>query len=228
MKKNSLILITILLLILFLGSCSRKAPEIYDYYWQINIIDDVETKRTYEKLSLFVSVHDDDGIEDIEKIYLLHDEEELFWEINSQVWNNSDLQGETWIGSNGIRMNDYSDIPEGEYRILLQDISGEYDEKTFLLKRPDVKKSNIIFPRPEMKEEKLFVKGMSSVYSLWIYDRKWNHIPPTYEIKKSGFDLRKILSRKKELEGGFYYYLYIFDSSIKRGLISGPFFFVQK
>ena len=231
MKRSYLlfiILFTFSLLIIALSACSRKPPEIYESYWQLIIVNDTETKQIYEKLSFFINAYDADGFDDIDKIYLIHDTEELFWEINPQTWNKSDIHGETWIGSNGVIMQNYADIPEGGYRIVLQDMSGEYDEKTFMIKRPDIRKSKIIFPKPEIKEKKLYVKGDSPVYSLWIYDRKWNFISPPFEVKYTGFDLQRVVARKKELVEGFYYSLYIYDNSIKRGIQSGPYFYMNE
>ncbi|MBN2533868.1 MAG: hypothetical protein JXB88_13315 [Spirochaetales bacterium] len=212
-------------IIILLLSCTRKAPEIYEYYWQLNMIKDTEKNRIYEKLSFFVNANDDDGFDDIEKLYLINNKEELFWEINPRTWHKVNVQGETWIGSNGVRMQNYSDIPGGEYRIVLEDISGEYDEETFLLTRLDVQKQKIVFPAPVIKNKRLFIKGNSPVYSLWIYDKKWNFIQPHFEVKQDGFDYQRVLARKQELADGFYYYIYIFDNSIKRGIISGPFYF---
>jgi hypothetical protein len=189
------------------------------------MVNNTETKEVFERLSFFVHADDADGTDDLEKIYLIHDSKELFWEINEETWNQSTVNGEFWIGSNGIQMHDLSGIPEGNYRIILQDMGGEYAERNFLLKRPDIKKSTIIFPKPEIKDNRLYVTGKSLVYSLWIYDRKWKHVLPTYEINEDGFDLQRVMNRKKELNQGFYYYLYIFDSAIKRGLLTGPYFF---
>lgn len=217
--------ILIFFIFLILLSCSRKAPEIYEHYWQLNIIKDTETNRIYEKLSFFINANDEDGIDDIEKLYLIHDTEELFWELNPQTWHKASIHGETWIGTNGVQMPNNAGIPEGDYRIVLEDISGEYDEETFVLTRLDTKKSTIVFPKPEIKDRKLFVKGDSPVYSLWIYDKKWNFIQPHFEVKQEGIDLQRIIVRRQELAEGFYYYLYIFDTAIKRGIISGPFFF---
>ena len=228
MIQKCFILCIICFLFATLFSCTRQAPVIYDYFWQITLVNDTETKKVYEKLSFFVNANDEDGDDDIEKIYLLHDSRELFWEIDPRTWHKSSVNGELWTGTNGITMHDLSDIPQGEYRIVVQDISGEFDEETFLLKRPDIKKSTITFPTPEVKENRLYVKGRSPVYSLWIYDRKWNHVPPTYEVEETGFDCIRIMSRKKELNQGFYYYLYLFDSSLKRGFLTGPYFFSRE
>jgi hypothetical protein len=221
--KQFMILISLIFLVV--SSCTRKAPEIYEYYWQLIIRKDTETNQIYEKLSFFVNANDGDGFDDIEKLYLIHDGEELYWELNPQTWDKVSLHGETWIGTNGVRMQNNADIPEGEYRILLEDLSGEYDEATFLLSRPDIKKKNIVFPKPEIKENILYIKGNSPVYSLWIYDKKWNFVQPHYEVSRQGFNLRTLFARKQELADGFYYYLYIYDTSIKRGIVTGPFYF---
>jgi len=224
MRRSFCILILISVFFSLL-SCSREAPVIYDYYWQINIIKDAETNKIYEKLTVFINTDDSDGFDDIDKVYLIHDKEELYWEVNPQTWYKANIQGTFWIGSNGFQMPNNSDIPEGEYRIVVEDIGGEYDEDSFFLKRPDIKKNKVSFPTPKITGKNLTIKGDSPVYSLWVYDKKWNYIQTPFEVKKEGFDFQRVLARKRDLESGFYFYLYIFDASIQRGIIGGPYYF---
>jgi hypothetical protein len=213
----------IILLLLFTG-CTRKPPEIHQIFWQLTICKNVESSGTYEQLSLFVSAGDPDGIEDLEKIYLLNDKEELYWEINSGSWHKAEVHGETWIGSNTLIMYDRSPFPEGDYRIMLQDIGGEYVEKVFSLNVPNIKKK-IKFPEPVIKDSILRIRGESPFYSLWVYDKKGTFLTPPVEVREEGIEIRKITTRRRELNEGFEYYIYVYDNTIKRGIVTGPFYY---
>jgi hypothetical protein len=210
--------------LLLFTACTREPPEIYQIFWQLNIRKDVEHSSTYEQLSIFVSAGDPDGIDDLEKIYLLNDKEELYWEINSGAWHKADVHGETWIGTNSFIMYDRSPFPEGEYRVMLQDVSGECVERLFSLNVPNIKRK-IQFPEPVIKDSILRIKGESPFYSLWVYDKKKTFITPPFEIRDKGIEIKKITSRKRELNEGFEYYIYVYDNTIKRGIITGPFYY---
>ena len=49
-----------------LVACAGEAPEIRQVFWQLNANLDPATGTTYESLSLFVNVHDADGVEDVD------------------------------------------------------------------------------------------------------------------------------------------------------------------
>ncbi|MBN1699114.1 MAG: hypothetical protein JW881_16465 [Spirochaetales bacterium] len=221
MKK---IIFPLLAVCLLLPGCTREPPEIHQIFWQLNIRRDTGRGETYEQLSLFISAGDPDGIEDLEKIYLLNDKENLYWEINSETWYKADMHGQIWIGSNTLAMHDRSPFPEGDYRIMLQDLGGEYAERSFTLNTPNIKRK-ITFPEPAIRENTLTIKGESPVYSIWIYDKKKEYQAPPLEVHENGLDIKRITSRKRELNEGFSYYIYVYDTSIKRGLITGPFYY---
>ncbi|MCK5198132.1 MAG: hypothetical protein KAR21_07265, partial [Spirochaetales bacterium] len=93
-------------------------PEIGQVVWQINFLRTPLESFGHQELSVFVLVEDEDGIGDIESIYLIHDESELFWKLNPDSWKHKVLGGKNWIGSNSIRMGDSSSLPAGNYRLL--------------------------------------------------------------------------------------------------------------
>ena len=210
-------------LFIFLFSCTRQPPIIHEYFWQINIVNDVRKGSIHEQLSFFISCEDPDGFEDLEILYLLQDEKELYWELTPGTWTRADINGQEFLGTNEIVMYDRSDFPEGEYRMVLRDMSGEYDERRFLIKSTGTDRSAIVFPEPVIEGSRLLIKGDSPLYSLWVYGRDGTFVQPPYEVREDGLDLNRILSRKRELSQGFSYYLYIYDSSMKKGILTGPF-----
>ena len=127
--RNSILnkIILLLCLTLILGSCSESAPKISQTFWQINLMHDQNTGKNSQALTIFVMASDDDGIDDMEKMYVINDEHQLYWEISG---NNLRLEkygeNEVWMGSNFITMPVPEDaLPSGTYRIMLLDSSGE-------------------------------------------------------------------------------------------------------
>ncbi len=91
--------------------------------WQVTLVDDRELDAHYTALSLFVRPDDPDGFDDLAELYLIDDQEELFWRLDPDTWQKSG-SGDSWIGSNGLVLPDGAPLPAGEYRLLLRDLAG--------------------------------------------------------------------------------------------------------
>ena len=120
-------LLILLCLVLLLGSCSESAPKISQTFWQVNLMHDQNTGKNSQALTIFVMASDDDGVDDMDKMFVINDEHQLYWEISG---NNLRLEkygeNEVWMGSNFITMpTPEENLPSGTYRILLLDSSGE-------------------------------------------------------------------------------------------------------
>lgn len=216
MKKNHP-LIWGLLGLLLLG-CSRNVPVIKTTYWQMNWHKNLENNRIESRLSFFAGVNDDDGFDDIEKMYLFHDEKQLYWELTPDNWETSQVQNETWIGSNSIRSNTSVELPSGEYRVVLQDFSGETDEKYFTL--PAGKKATR-FPVVTLEGRKVSVTGHLPSYVIWLYDGANRFIRQILIRKEMEMDLGG------QIPGGdssFYFDVYYFDQNLETGVSIGPYY----
>lgn len=118
-----------------LGSCAVKPPSLGSMEPRLVVVaTDAEGHRE-ERLSFFVSVADGDGIADIEYIYMVHDESELFWTLTADTWVRTDDGAGSWLGSNGLRSPD-GVMPRGSYRVVVVDKAGERDERTYTLSAP--------------------------------------------------------------------------------------------
>jgi hypothetical protein len=89
-----------------------------------------------ERLSVFASVSDADGVDDIEYLYVINDGEELCWTLTPENWERSDEGSSVWLGSNGIDSPGQA-IPRGEYRLVLVDRAGQRAERGFSLSAPE-------------------------------------------------------------------------------------------
>lgn len=127
--RNSILnkLILIICLVLILGSCSESAPKISHTFWQINLMHDQKTGKNSQALTIFVMASDEDGVDDMDKMYVINDEHQLYWEISgSNLRLEKYGENEVWMGSNFITMSTPGEsIPSGTYRIMLLDSSGE-------------------------------------------------------------------------------------------------------
>ena len=127
--RNSILnkIILLLCLSLILGSCSESAPKISQTFWQINLMHDQNTGKNSQALTIFVMASDDDGVDDMEKMYVINDEHQLYWEISGKDLRLEKYgENEIWMGSNFITMSSPDEaLPSGTYRIMLLDSSGE-------------------------------------------------------------------------------------------------------
>ncbi|MBN1410838.1 MAG: hypothetical protein JW969_08325 [Spirochaetales bacterium] len=226
---NRLIL---LLPILFLSvlSCSQYAPEINEFYWQMNLFKDAESGRTYPRLTLFLNPFDNDGFSDLDSFYLLSDSEELYWKIDSTVWTQVTFRDRQWIGTNSITMHDFSDIPEGDYRLLLMDYSGESDEEVFLLQYNANEFRKAVFPVPVFKQTALKLSDEKNPYLLFLYNNSDQYVN-SFDIVQGVLDVTHLSTSNDPavnqpfIAGNFKYYLYRLLPGINQGLMVGPYYF---
>jgi hypothetical protein len=115
-------------------SCSRAEPRIN--YGFIELVYYQGVERPEERFSFFVLPEDDDGIDNLEELYLFQDRDGLRWLLTSDDWVSFESEGQTWIGSRGIAMADNETLPRGQYRAVLINKGGERAEKTFSFDAP--------------------------------------------------------------------------------------------
>jgi len=221
-KPLAAALMTILFTFLFL-SCSSKPPEIMRIIWQINAMHDTETSENYETLSLFVDITDPDGIDDIDSLYLINDNRELYWELTAEDWEKKTVANETWIGSNSILMPDGSALPRGEYRILVRDTGGDSDERTLLVNTPAANLSRAYFPTLSFKNNIISIRGFKTAYNIWAYGKDGKFIT-SFNLNTKSVKLTGLTRTKPIISDGFTCYVYTYSPGLKRGLISGPYY----
>ncbi len=209
--------------LVFTVSCSEEPPEIFQVFWQLNIMSDKVLNDTYEQLTLFLHVDDKDGIDDVESIYIIKDEEELFWKINHENWIKSEKTDETWLGSNKIIMPDYSPFPRGDYRLLLIDKAGERDEKEFYISKGSIKPP-IDFPKAVIEDKIITIKSPYKENTLWIYSEN-DELLEICETGTGNISLDRIFKSNKKLKSVSYIYVYAYSSTRGHGLISGPYLY---
>ncbi len=214
----------ILLGLLFLCSCSDNPPEILEISWQVMLFNNREASYGYQKLSLFVHIRDEDGIKDIGALYIINDDEELFWSLNEDSWKMETKGSETWLGSNGLTMAGGEAFPVGKYRVLLEDLSGQSDETSIYLSEDNVDTFQTTIPESTSDNEKIYVRGEFNNFELWVYDKNNNYVA-AFPIDEQGLKIEVILNRDPALNAGFTYYVYCTNKKNSFGILTGPYYY---
>ncbi len=158
-----------ILVVLALLSCTGSPPEILYPDARLSLVRDPGTGDIAEVLRLFVAARDPDGSGDPARIYLVHDAEQLYWEMDRSAWAYVEHAGDHWYGMPDLRMPDGETLPRGRYRIILEDGALARDEIDLFL-TADVLDRDQPFPRLRIDGSTLTVDYVSDVI-LRVYNR---------------------------------------------------------
>jgi len=168
--KRRIFFLTSLAAVLALAvSCSRTQPEItYGFIQSVLYQEETGVK---EYFSFFVLAEDEDGMENLDELYLYHDREQLRWQIKSDEWISYVENEKTWIGSRSIAVQE-GNLPRGSYRAVLVNKGGERGERDFTFD------ASVRYPFPEFDVTDGFytIRSEWPVNSLVCYDRMGNYI----------------------------------------------------
>ncbi|NBC29976.1 MAG: hypothetical protein GVY29_08285 [Spirochaetes bacterium] len=176
------------LLVIALGSCTVSPPRVVDTRVEVQLIDDRDIDLQYQQLSAFVLAEDADGLSDLEFLYVIHDASDLYWQLNAETWQRIEQEGETWVGSSGLTMADYSPLRSGTYRLLLVDLAGERDEREVMVDAPVDAADPSDFPSLTQERETITVQAPVEEVTLRVFEnrgrRRRTHSAPvgTYEL----------------------------------------------
>lgn len=138
-----------LAVVLILGSatgCGGAAPEILFADAELFLVEDRATGTVGESLRLYVAVNDDDGIEDLSALSVVHDESDLYWQASAEEWVVVDQDGDSWIGLPDLRPISGNVFPRGRYRLILEDGSLQETEGSFTITAPPLETGSVVFP----------------------------------------------------------------------------------
>jgi hypothetical protein len=155
--------------IFLLFSCSRAEPRIN--YGFLELVYYQGLQNPEERFSFFILPEDDDGIDNLDELYLYHDREGLRWSLTSEDWVVFENEEQTWIGSRGITMVDSGPFPRGQYRAVLINKGGERTERTFTF---DASESPRPFPTLDITDGIYRITSDYPVHRLVCYDNQGN------------------------------------------------------
>jgi len=157
-KKTYYVFIIAVLLAVFSVSCTRSEPEITFGFIKLVLYQGEEGPT--EQFSFFIIPEDEDGIDNLDELYLYHDREQLRWHIKSDEWVRSRHDGKDWIGTRSLAISEGS-LPRGVFRAVLVNKGGESSQRTFTYD------GNVRFPFPELE----ITDGVYNVRSQWPVNR---------------------------------------------------------
>ncbi|HUX21072.1 MAG TPA: hypothetical protein VMW69_07510 [Spirochaetia bacterium] len=207
--------------LLLAASCSTSPPKIAQTFWQLNLVRNPATDRSHESLSLFLHVTDDNGLNDLDLIYLINDATELYWRLQPSNWQVLDENGEQWVGSNSIEMPDLSALPRGGYRVLLSNLAGERVTDDIFVSAERLNAAGDGFPEISISGGKVTVRKSPFEPVLWLFNpsgrlvgtRRGSGTYPATSLVPSGGQGSIPLTL----------YAYAYDKNCGCGLISGPY-----
>jgi hypothetical protein len=204
--------------------CSGEPPVISRVFSRITCVRDPQSGQVSEALSVFLVASDPDGIEDLSAFYVIGDDAELFWKVESGSWVKSTAEGETWIGTNSLALPASLPLPGGEYRVVLQDAGGETVEQTFTIPSDRPSPVEQAYPRAEVKNGAIVVTGPYEKPEVRVYGSD-GRFKMSFAAGKSAqpLELSRIAAAVPGLGEDFTFRVAAFDEKSGCSVESGPY-----
>ena len=169
LKNTGFFLLVVICCLFF--SCSRTEPKIV--FGFIELVYYQTNGKPQERFSFFIIPEDDEGIENLEELFLYHDREQLRWHLKSDDWVSFTRDEKTWIGSRSITIADDETLPRGQFRAVLVNKGGEKSERNFSFDAPA--ESRFPFPVLQISGGRYTVTSSYPVNRLVFYDREGSY-----------------------------------------------------
>lgn len=215
-------LIFFILLIVLLSGCSGSAPRIIQVFWQMNFVLEPESENVQEELAFFVQIEDEDGVADIQRVSLIHDESRLFWDFTNISWTVREQNGEVWLGKSRLSGIGGDSFPRGLYRVRLEDRSGAFAESEIFIDIDESEIEELEFPEVDIKGNSMVVKGESPRYMIWFFDGE-ERLTDSVFIKNGTHFLNRLSSPGKEGVDKEEFYIFLYNDLKSYGLLNGPY-----
>ncbi len=200
-----------------LWTCSANIPQVGAINSRLIVYASDANGGRSERITVFASVSDSDGREDIADMYIIHDESELYWHLNPDNWVFKEESGGLWVGANGLE-GPLSTLPRGSYRILIVDRAGERAERTFILSAPETK----LYKIPEVSISGSLSAAFSSSYktnTAFFFDAG-NNVVKTVSVTPGLRRLDELWGSGDWRSKAYYIALYSFDIPSETGFFS--------
>jgi hypothetical protein len=210
-------------LFIFAG-CAGKPPVISRVYARAIYVREAGSGAAYETLGIFLVASDADGLENLSAFYVINDDAELFWKVESGAWATSTAEGESWIGSASLSMPGSARLPAGRYRVVLQDVGGSTVEDSVTIPERTVGAAEATYPSSSVTGGIIKVSGPYASYEVWIYgtDGKFAAAFPAGG-KSPALELNTVTGTMPSLAAGFTYRVFAWDEKAGYGVLSGPY-----
>jgi hypothetical protein len=209
---------------LVIAGCTSKPPTISRVFARAIYVHDTGSGANSETLGVFLVANDPEGLENLGAFYVINDDAELFWKVESGAWATSTAEGESWIGSASLYMPGKNRLPAGRYRVVLQDVGGDTVEDTVTIPVRSVGAAEAAYPTSSVAGGIIEVSGPYAGYEVWTYSTDGRFVAAFPAGGKSPpLEIRTILSASPALTVGFSYRVFAWDEKAGYGVLSGPF-----
>jgi hypothetical protein len=207
-----------------LAGCSGKPPVLSRVFGRVIYVHDSATNTDSETLGVFLVASDPDGMENLSAFFVINDEAELFWKVDSTSWVTSSAEGETWIGTTSLTMPGATPIPPGEYRVLLQANGGATVEDTLTVPSRTVSAADAKYPTAVIENGLIRVSGAAAGHQIWVYgkDGKFAGAFPSAGVSKP-VSVQAIEASVPSLAGGFTFRVFAWNAAAGYGVLSGSY-----
>lgn len=207
-----------------LAGCSGKPPVLSRVFGRVIYVHDSATNTDSETLGVFLVASDPDGMENLSAFFVINDEAELFWKVDSTSWVTSSAEGETWIGTTSLTMPGATPIPPGEYRVLLQANGGATVEDTLTVPSRTVSAADAKYPTAVIENGLIRVSGAAAGHEIWVYgkDGKFAGAFPSAGVSKP-VSVQAIEASVPSLAGGFTFRVFAWNAAAGYGVLSGSY-----
>jgi len=166
---------------LFMFSCSQSPPEII--HGSIELVYYENGGKPVERFTFFILPNDNDGLEDLDELWLYHDWEGLSWRLTGNEWIKEIVGRETWIGTRAIAVED-GPLPRGQFRAVLVDKGGSRTEKLLSFDAPAEQKRP--FPFLSVAGDRYHIESQYPQQNLLVYDNEGNYLLTVMPASKEG------------------------------------------
>lgn len=207
-----------------LAGCSGKPPVLSRVFDRVIYVHDSATNTDSETLGVFLVASDPDGMENLSAFFVINDEAELFWKVDSTSWVTSSAEGETWIGTTSLTMPGATPIPPGVYRVLLQANGGATVEDTLTVPSRTVSAADAKYPTAVIENGLIRVSGAAAGHQIWVYgkDGKFAGAFPSAGVSKP-VSVQAIEASVPSLAGGFTFRVFAWNAAAGYGVLSGSY-----
>lgn len=207
-----------------LAGCSNKPPAISRVYGRVIYQHDAGTGAFSEGLSVFLVASDPSGMENLSSFYVINDDAELFWEVDSTAWVSSTAEGETWIGSNTLVMQASQPVPAGSYRVLLQNAGGDTVEETFTVSAREVQAAAAAYPAASVNGGAIHLSGPYDSMEVWTYGKDGKYVASFPATRKGPpLEVQKMAAASPALAQGFTFRVFANNAKGGYGALTGPY-----
>jgi hypothetical protein len=207
--------------LLLLAGCSGKPPVLSRVFGRVIYVHDSVSNTSSETLGVFLVASDPDGLENLSAFYVINDEAQLFWKVDSASWVTSSAEGETWIGTTSLGMPGAAPVPPGDYRVVLQANGGATVEDTLKVPPRPVSAADAKYPTAAVENGQINVTAPAA-YEIWVYGKD-GKFAGAFPSTATSLPVQLIEASSPTLAGGFTFRVYAWYSEAGYGVLAGPY-----